>query len=452
MGDKQPHQALYRRYRSRSFDDVVGQNHVTSTLKSAVKSKRVVHAYLFTGPHGVGKTSVARILAYAVNDLSYDADSQHLDIIEIDAASNRGIDEVRELREKAMLTPSSARYKVYIIDEVHMLTPPAFNALLKLLEEPPAHTIFILATTEAHKVPATIRSRSQWYAFRPIEIDAITKHLSEIAGKENIKADKTALKRIAEHGRGSLRDSIGLLDQLSSDGGHINEDRVVRLLGLVPQRQIEELLAAAGTGDWQAIRQTLSDSLAAGYGAKQLAKQLIERLQAQDPSTDNLKLIQDLLGVAISPEPALTLQISLLKPAVSASSPEPVVPATLPTAPAPLKPQSAPHNFTQQHWPEILAEIKKQNNSLYAILRLAQPALEHDSLRLTFGFVFHKQRLDEDHNRQTVADIASLRLGRPISVTSHVGAVPVEPAASNELDAVVQVMGGGELSAYEETP
>src|SRR3982751_4633112 len=174
-------QALYRKYRSKSFDDVVGQDHITKTLKNALSSGRISHAYLFTGPRGVGKTSVARILAHEVNDLPYTDESIHLDIIEIDAASNRRIDEIRDLRDKVHITPTSAKYKVYIIDEVHMLTKEAFNALLKTLEQPPAHCIFILATTEAHKLPETIISRTQRYTFKPVDLPKVVEHLRPIA-------------------------------------------------------------------------------------------------------------------------------------------------------------------------------------------------------------------------------------------------------------------------------
>src|SRR5581483_11786503 len=180
-------QALYRKYRSRSFDEVVGQEHIVQTLKNAVKSGRISHAYLFSGPHGVGKTSVARILAHEVNNLSYADDDIHLDIIEIDAASNRRIDEIRELRDRVHIAPTAAKYKVYIIDEVHMLTREAFNALLKTLEEPPAHCIFILATTEAHKLPETIVSRTQRFNFKAIDKLTATDYLKEIAAKEKIK-------------------------------------------------------------------------------------------------------------------------------------------------------------------------------------------------------------------------------------------------------------------------
>src|ERR1035437_4992495 len=177
-------QALYRSYRSKSLEEVVGQEHITTALQHALEKGTISHAYLFTGPRGVGKTSVARILAHAVNNLPYTDESNHLDIIEIDAASNRRIDEIRELRDKVHITPTSAKYKVYIIDEVHMLTREAFNALLKTLEEPPEHVIFILATTEAHKLPETIISRTQRFTFKPIEPAKAVEHLRSIANAE----------------------------------------------------------------------------------------------------------------------------------------------------------------------------------------------------------------------------------------------------------------------------
>src|SRR5579872_6827852 len=189
-------QVLYRKYRSKKLSEIVGQEHITKTLNEALKKGTISHAYLFTGPRGVGKTSIARILAHEVNNLPYDEDVNNIDIIEIDAASNRRIDEIRDLREKVHIAPSSAKYKVYIIDEVHMLTKEAFNALLKTLEEPPEHVIFILATTEAHKLPETIVSRTQRYNFKPIDDKDIAGHLAMIAKREGIKAEPEALKAI----------------------------------------------------------------------------------------------------------------------------------------------------------------------------------------------------------------------------------------------------------------
>jgi len=178
-------QALYRKYRSRSLDEVLGQDHVTNILRRALEQGKIAHAYLLTGPRGVGKTSVARILAHEINQLPYNEEASHLDIIEIDAASNNGVDDIRALREKAQVAPISAPKKIYIIDEVHMLSKPAFNALLKTLEEPPAHVVFILATTDADKLPATILSRVQQFFFRPIPTEIMARQLINIAEKEN---------------------------------------------------------------------------------------------------------------------------------------------------------------------------------------------------------------------------------------------------------------------------
>ena len=263
-------QALYRKYRSKSLADVVGQDHITDILTRALKSGRVAHAYLLTGPRGVGKTSIARILAHEINGLPYSDDSTHLDIIEIDAASNNGVEDVRDLREKVQIAPTSAAKKVYIIDEVHMLSKQAFNALLKTLEEPPAHVVFILATTNVEKLPATIVSRTQRFGFRAISPDDAVKHLAYIAEQEKIQIDEAAIRLIAERGDGSFRDSISLLDQLSSladDRQGITVELIETSLGLAPVEMVNKLITAVEKHDITTIAQLLDAANDSGISA-----------------------------------------------------------------------------------------------------------------------------------------------------------------------------------------
>ena len=198
--------ALYRRYRPKSLSEVVGQEQITDVLANSLKNGKIGHAYLFIGPRGTGKTSVARILAHEINKFDYELEDDYLDIIEIDAASNRGIDDIRELRQRANIAPTKGKYKVYIIDEVHMLTKEAFNALLKTLEEPPEHVVFIMATTDAQKVPITITSRSQIYTFKLADPGVMFEHLKNICKKEKINIDDEALKIVVKRGGGSYRD------------------------------------------------------------------------------------------------------------------------------------------------------------------------------------------------------------------------------------------------------
>lgn len=247
--------ALYRKYRPSEFEEMVGQNEIRKILANAVKNNTISHAYLFSGPRGTGKTTTAKILAKMVNcEAPVDGHPcnkcnsclnilNSSDVIEIDAASNNGVDEIRDLREKANLVPSNSKYKVYIIDEVHMLTTQAFNALLKTLEEPPKHVIFILATTEYYKIPLTITSRCQKFQFNKIEVDDIVKKLKEICEKENISIEDDALYEIAMISDGGMRDSINFLDQLRSfNNGKITIDDVYEVCGDVSGREISELL------------------------------------------------------------------------------------------------------------------------------------------------------------------------------------------------------------------
>ncbi|MDY4191819.1 MAG: DNA polymerase III subunit gamma/tau, partial [Oscillospiraceae bacterium] len=249
------YQALYRKYRPKSFDDVVGQEHITSTLKNEVLTGKIAHAYLFCGSRGTGKTTCAKILAKAVNcpDLRDGSpcgeceicrgidDGSLLDVLEIDAASNNGVDNIRQLREDAFFTPSMAKYRVYIIDETHMLSTGAFNALLKIMEEPPSHVLFILATTEAHKVPATILSRCQRFDFHRIKSGDIARYLEKIAGKEGVELTHDGALLIGRLSDGGMRDAVSLLDQCISQGSRITAELVSRTAGLAGSRPVLEL-------------------------------------------------------------------------------------------------------------------------------------------------------------------------------------------------------------------
>ncbi len=288
-------QALYRKWRSQNFEEVIGQEHVTLTLRNALRAGRLSHAYLFTGPRGTGKTSTARILAKAINCLAEDPEARpdntcriclsitagnQLDLIEIDAASNRGIDEIRELRERIGFSPNEARYKVYIIDEVHMLTKEAFNALLKTLEEPPDHAVFVLATTEPDRVPETVRSRCQRFDFRRIPTDEIVHHLQDVLRDEGREAAPEALVAIARRSTGSMRDAISLLDQLLSyDAALLDLARVERVLGLVNAGAIGRLVDYMAEGNGAAGLNLLGEMVADGVELGQLVDQIIAYLR-----------------------------------------------------------------------------------------------------------------------------------------------------------------------------
>lgn len=348
-------QALYRSYRPKKLADVVGQEFVTTALKHALEKGTVSHAYLFTGPRGTGKTTIARILAHEINGLPYDENGPMLlDIIEIDAASNRRIDEIRDLRDKVNLAPAAAKFKVYIIDEVHMLTREAFNALLKTLEEPPAHVVFILATTEAHKLPETIISRTQHFAFRPYRQDEVVAHLRKIAEQEKISVADDALALIAQHGEGTFRDSISLLDQLRNQAEEITLADVQNSLGIAPADAVAQLLVAMQTHDAAAVATQLKSLHEHGYEPTHLAKQIAstvrEALLARKPALPNgvsLKLLAQLVAVPASPEPRVALEIAVLDATFAGETAQVAVPKQPKTSSAEV--DVKPANISEPH-------------------------------------------------------------------------------------------------------
>lgn len=314
------HKVLYRKYRSSNFSEVVGQEHITKVLENSIKNNSVAHAYLFSGPRGVGKTTVARILAKRINDLDEQINTQDiLDIIEIDAASNRRIDDIRELRSKVQIAPSNLRYKIYIIDEVHMLTKESFNALLKTLEEPPAHVVFILATTEAHKLPATIISRTQHFKFKPINNLAIADHLANIAEKESIDIDKQSLELIADRADGGMRDAVSLLDQISSVSSKIDLKTTELFLGVANQKSIANLVDNIIQGNTRNTLKIYKDLISEGVDPLRLIEQLYDlsknKLLEEKNSLNQLtymKLMRAALEAMDSQNSKMALEINLI--------------------------------------------------------------------------------------------------------------------------------------------
>ena len=277
-------QALYLKWRPQTFDDVIGQDHVTRTLRNSIESGRIRHAYLFSGPRGTGKTTTARLLAHALG-------SQNMDLIEIDAASHTGVDDVRDLRDKIAFMPAEGQYKVYIIDEVHRFSGSAFDALLKTLEEPPDHAIFVLATTEIDKVPDTIKSRCLQFEFRRVSLNEVADRLQMIAEAEGMQIDREALELIARQGTGSVRDSISLLDQIVADPDeHITLAITQRILGTASSESVHKLAEAILEGDVVAGLHEINQAMDSGSDPRQFGQQLVEHLRyvllAQTSSPD----------------------------------------------------------------------------------------------------------------------------------------------------------------------
>lgn len=453
--------ALYRKYRPTKLSEVIGQPQVTEPLAHALESGQISHAYLFIGPRGTGKTSVARIFAHAVNGFDYQIEDHYLDIIEIDAASNTGVDNIRELREKAAIAPTTGRYKVYIIDEVHMLSKSAANALLKTLEEPPAHVIFILATTDAHKVPITITSRTQAFTFKLADSETMQQHLRTIADAEQLPITDDALALIVRRGGGSFRDSLSLLDQISTlSDQEITADVVERALGLPASQTLTDLLRAYAAQDATSIHQILQDLLSTGLKPEIIASELITRILTT-PDSALLPLLERLTSVQ-APFPEAKLLLALLGPSSrtpeSHRTPTSKPLRTSPSAPSdqiapvatpqntPKTPKAAPNPGPAPttaakpatfNWQTFLDQVHQLNDAVFLQLQKVSHELQGDTLHLYPQQKFTATILERPNNRQLLSRALS-----GLSLVIHApGAQPAPTAEDPTLSQISAIMG-----------
>lgn len=468
--------ALYRKYRSRSLGEVVGQQHVTTLLSNAIKSDKTAHAYLFTGPRGVGKTSIARILAHEINGLDYDDDSTHLDIIEIDAASNNGVEDIRDLRDRVQIAPVNAKKKIYIIDEVHMLSKQAFNALLKTLEEPPEHVVFILATTDIDKVPETIISRTQRHTFKRASETDIVSNLQRIAKAEKLTVDDEALSLIARHADGSFRDSVSLFDQLVSGApkGELTAAHVSSTLGLVESHVLEQLVGAATSGDIAMINTILLELESNGVPARTTASQLTYLLRKRLVDGHSItSLIDGLLDVSRSQYPDLklltTLSLHSAVPTLAPQQAQKTKPDTAQKAPPVSKPIKPSQQAAEQpakkkelssdklaptavktkqpskasgpfDWEALIAHVRTHHVALYSVLSKCEPEVNDDTLRLYTKSAFYKKKLDDTRYKQLLVDSLQ-EVGYDYEVETIAAAKPMKDSHAAQ---VAAIMGGGE--------
>ena len=479
-------QALYRKYRSRSLDEVLGQDHVTSILRRALEQGKIAHAYLLTGPRGVGKTSVARILAHEINHLPYDDDSSNLDIIEIDAASNNGVDDIRALREKAQVAPVSAPKKVYIIDEVHMLSKSAFNALLKTLEEPPEHVVFILATTDADKLPATILSRVQQFFFRPIPTEIMTRQLMNIAKKEGFAIEEDAARLIAERSRGGFRDGISMLDQLSilaTSDRPLTANMVTEYLGLSDATMLGNLLDSYPSDDNEKVLNIFQELENSGANSVIVSHQLLSIARNRLRKNPNLiGLVQQLIEVDRHPHPDLklltifmnsnsqptekpvatkkdTTQAAPQKPATKTTPIKPAEPAKpteklikkeeKPAEPA-KKPAAKPKKTDaplELNWEKVIERAKEKSLGLASLLQKSQWSFDGEKLTIYAGSAFYKKKLDDAKNKPLISEIISEETAMDLEI-DIIG--EKKPPEDEKLAEIAELMGGGEEVKLED--
>ncbi|MFN2149213.1 MAG: DNA polymerase III subunit gamma/tau [Anaerolineales bacterium] len=469
--------ALYRKWRPQKWEDVVGQDHVVQTLRNALRSGRQAHAYLFAGPRGTGKTTTARLLAKALNcthepiadrpcgvcaNCQAVAEGRFLDLIEIDAASNTSVDDVRDLRDRINFAPNEGRYKVYIIDEVHMLSTAAFNALLKTLEEPPEHAVFVLATTEVHKIPATVLSRCQRHEFRRLPVSTMVAYLQSHLKEESIEIEPAALELIARQATGSMRDAISLLDQLASTGQRVTLSQAEDVLGTAASESVRATVRAIVAGEAGQGLSAIHAALDRGADARQFARQVVDLLRGLllakmgnreliDATPETRAEIEDLasacstalvlraikaFGAAASDRrttwmAALPLEIALVETLAAdpGSDPPPTAQSSPVSRPAPqsTKPpadegggegdqaraEARPAGRTTEaeshgeisfetiveHWREVLQSARKRDPRVQALLNSCRPlGLEKGKLVIGFSSDLLREKMEKEHN------------------------------------------------------
>ena len=461
--------ALYRRYRPKSLSEVVGQEQITSVLANSLEKGKIGHAYLFIGPRGTGKTSVARILAHEINHFDYELEDDYLDIVEIDAASNRGIDDIRELRQRANIAPTKGKYKVYVIDEVHMLTREAFNALLKTLEEPPEHVVFIMATTDAQKVPVTITSRSQIYTFKLADPSTMLEHVKKICKAEKIDIEDEALKIVVKRGGGSYRDTLSILDQVSTlSDKKITADLLNHALGLPQEAAISELLDSYMNGNIDNIRTLLTSLAETGVKSEVVASELIDAIMTQpNPKTINLldKLTQIsptdapniksgklLVALCTNAAPTFPIQAApapITQKAVATPKPKPAAPAPAPAPVAAEKPEPEPKPIetpapsvqgvqndanADEIWQAVVKNIAEKSPLLAGDIIAAKYTYKDNVLTIYTGSYIKAKNFDKRRNfiTEVLPDNVSLEITKETYAD--------DPDVAN----IAAIMGGGE--------